>query len=66
MGYKIILRWLTGALFAKATSSLRVCTCWSKPSFIKYGQIKKNVHSPTKSKHITGQHIDVQILIESD
>ena len=70
MGY--ILCWLwniqTGALLAKAPSSLRVCTGWSKPSLIKYDQIKKSTFTDeVKACH---RHIKVslinQIWIEAD
>ena len=61
MGYKIILCWLrniqTGALWAKAPSSLRVCTDWSKPLVVKYDQIKKRTFTDeVKARH---QHIEV-------
>ena len=42
----------TGALRAKAPSSLRVCTGWSKPSLIKYDQIKKRTFTDeVKARH---------------
>ena len=52
----------------KAPSSLRMCTGWSKPSLIKYDQIKKRTFTDeVKARH---RHIEVslinQILIEAD
>ena len=47
MGYKIIF------VLGMNYTNRRVCTDWSKLLSVKYDQIKKNVHSPTKSKHVT-------------
>ena len=52
----------------KALSSLCVCTGWSKPSLIKYDQIKK--HTFIDEVNARHRHIEVllidQILIEAD